>query len=267
MKIIRRKVIMLEYQSSNNMPSYRNTLDSYESEVSSKYHIVNWSGGCDSTLLLYELLKKYGPNRVKAVTYKYPYYDETKFMSEQMKRDQFKEFLKKENLDYFCHTTYKMECDNSKVWAQGGGNAQAPGWLMSLLYCQDGDYFYDTSIKNDDLTIKNEDLKQAIEHLSNILSRKIILRQPYLYFTKEYIIAKLIKYKIYKYTWYCEMPESVGKVCCKCEPCALHTKSLAALSIMANDPYVMEQAERLGRSNISKYKKMRANVNKEKEVK
>ena len=62
------KGIYLPFKSNMNHISA-----SYQNTESNSKHFVMWSGGCDSTLLLYELLDAYGSDKVVAISYIMPY--------------------------------------------------------------------------------------------------------------------------------------------------------------------------------------------------
>jgi 7-cyano-7-deazaguanine synthase in queuosine biosynthesis len=63
-------------------------------------HYVLWSGGCDSTLLLYELLDTYGSNNVVAISYTYPWLVKEKYETERLHREAFKSKLSFEEISF-----------------------------------------------------------------------------------------------------------------------------------------------------------------------
>ena len=225
---------------NNIETSYRNDGAAYTHN-----HYVNWSGGCDSTLLLYELLEYYGPNKVRAITYKYPWYNEEKYKLEEEKRIEFLDFLATKGLDGFKRKELIME-DSSNIPdfdAMPGGNVQCPGWLLTPIHLESGDYFYDTTIQNDDIISNNVHLTDMVVGLSTLLHRDINFRQPYIYFSKSDIIEKLFYYGIYDYTWFCEMPNEDG-CCMQCAPCKTHYTALRGLEILTESDRIRKEVKK-----------------------
>lgn len=210
--------------------------NSYATTNANAKHFVMWSGGTDSTLLLYELIMAYGVENVFAISYDYPWLTENKKLSERSHRHLFKSklecmgFMNNKKIN---HTDIKIS--NSTITGNHlntspGGLPQAVGWLLSIpIYIPDGSYIYLGSIKNDDLTLHMEDYHNMFESMSNVLFRNIILREPYLYFSKYQILDKLIQYDLYDSTWTCELPDTANKSCGKCKPCVDHKIALKEL--------------------------------------
>lgn len=219
-----------------------------EDNLSAKHYVL-WSGGCDSTLLLFELLQEYGSDNVVAVSYNYPWLDKIKHDSEVAYRNAFKAKMNLRGSRYanFKHIELEIGSTSDKgfAWPVSGGLPQAIAWLLSIpLYMNDGDYVYEGGIKEDDLTLFTDEYQSIVDNISTILGRKIKLRRPYLYYRKADIIDKLIRYDIYDCTWYCEMPRDVGTPCCHCVPCATHINALVYLTQMSNDSFVKEVVNR-----------------------
>lgn len=225
-----------------------------ESYLSDKYendgtHFVLWSGGCDSTLLLYELLDAYGSNNVVAVSYKYPWLSEHKCTSETKYRSLFKEKMNKLGGNFANVRHMEIEISDKMVsgepmYVKGGGLPQSIAWLLSIpLYANKISYVYDGTIHNDDLVLNLSQYQQIFQCISEILNRRLILRQPYLRYTKATIIEKLIARGIYDCTWFCELPIHKNKICTKCIPCKTHISALSEISIVGEDPDIRGKAK------------------------
>lgn len=202
-------------------------------------HFVMWSGGTDSTCLLYELLDTYGADNVYAVSYKYPWLLEDKWKTEQKYREAFKAKMKlrEERFSNFSHVEIETKISHlqgdyiNPSHGKQMGLPQAVGWLLSVpIYIPDNSYIYTGAIRIDDLTIMREEYYQMFTGIAKTLGKNIILREPYLYLSKEDIIEKLMLYELYDETWTCEMPPEPGKLCGKCVPCLTHINALNALS-------------------------------------
>lgn len=237
---------------------------SYETTNVDAKHFVMWSGGTDSTLLLYELIMAYGAENVFAISYDYPWLLENKKLSEKSHRDLFKsklECMKYMNGNKINHTEIKIShstITGKHLYASPGGLPQAVGWLLSIpIYIPNDSYIYLGSIKDDDLTLHMGDYHKMFESMSNVLFRNIILREPYLYFDKYQILDKLFQYGLYDTTWACEMPQEINIPCGKCQPCIHHILSLQYLTNNGSSDYVKIQSKHaLDEINslISKYK-------------
>lgn len=222
----------------------------YGLEGTGKDHFVMWSGGCDSTMLLYELLRHYGPEHVIAISYVYPWLPAQKVQNEKDHRTAFIAAMKLRGLAGFRNMELKITQENvigSTVWVnQGAGLPQALAWMLSVpLYATEGSYIYDGGIRNDDLTLRLEKYHEMFRGLAGVMRRDITLREPYLYLTKANIIEKLIQADLYNLTWFCETPnDGMIRHCGRCTPCKTHHNALIELSETTEDPHVKAVVER-----------------------
>lgn len=226
-------------------------------------HYVMWSGGCDSTLLLYELIEAYGSENVVAISYKYPWLLSVKRESENNHRDAFKAKMKLFGKKYEIQRHLEFDINITAITgkyenARCMGLPQAVAWLLSVpLYASDDSYIYTGAIRSDDLTLKLEGYYQMFEGVARTLNKNIVLREPYLYLTKADVISKLFQYGIYDETWYCEIPEEVGSECYSCQPCRTHISALTEVSLIDPTSLISMQAkDRLDRiEKIKNYRK------------
>lgn len=217
-----------------------------------KKHYLMWSGGTDSTLLLYELLDAYGSDNVIAITLIFPWLIKDKVDNERLYRESFKSAMKLKGEKYsnFTHIEFNITINllsekNKARLSSKGGLAQASSWLLSIpLYIDDGSYVYEGNNRNDDLNLHMEDYLKAFEGSTNLIGKDITLREPYIYLYKHEILEKLIMYNIYDYTWYCETPKGIHK-CNSCNPCKTHLIALNYLKCYAKNDYVRLKAEQI----------------------
>lgn len=218
----------------------------YGSKDFNSKHIVMWSGGTDSTLLLYELLQTYGSENVTAISYQYPWLLSTKIEMENRYRELFKSKLKVSDpkLANFNHAIMKINLDKisgsmpSFQYGKDIGFIQACSWLLSVpQLCPDDSYVYTGDIVNDQLdSIKQTSLYELFDGISGVMGKNLHLRRPYLLFEKYQVIRKLIEYNIYDSTWFCEMSNDTdNKICGICNPCKLHLSALNTLGNIDND--------------------------------
>lgn len=203
-------------------------------------HYVMWSSGCDSTLLLYELLKKYGPDKVIAISCKFPWLNKKKASHEVVFRQRFIDDLKRKNtgLSGFTHYTIDVNWqyrpkDSKNGSYHSSGLLQPYSWLtIALPLMKPNDWFYIGTIRGDDLvTLYLRQFQDLFEASSKMLNKEIHLCMPYVGYTKANVIAKLIEYGIYDLTWFCEKPESpTSGPCTNCHPCKTHIEALASIA-------------------------------------
>lgn len=211
-------------------------------------HYVLWSGGCDSTLLLYELIEAFGAESVVAVSYKYPWLLEKKYQTEKLHREAFKTKMALRGHSAIRHTEFDIQAftqSGDGLTQQGGGLPQSIGWLLSIpFYVANGSKVYNGAIKCDDTSLVLTEYGALFENMSSILERNIHLRLPYLHLEKYEVLEKLMGYDLYEEAWYCEMPHEVNHPCYECHPCATHLSALMALKVMTKDDLIRIKATR-----------------------
>ena len=224
-------------------------------------HYLMWSGGTDSTLLLYELLDTYGPEHVFAITYKYPWLLDAKAQSEKFAREAIKAKLATIGPKFrgFSHTEITVtqeQINGSYMQAyQGGGLPQAVAWLLSVpIYASENSYIYDGGIRGDDLTLRLEEYHTLFRGVAGVMRKGLTLREPYLHYTKANVLEKLIGYDLYDVAWFCEQPDDVTTACYRCTPCTTHISALVELSIT---PRVSEFVKQRALKELDKIKKKR----------
>lgn len=228
-------------------------------------HYLMWSGGTDSTLLLYELLDTYGPEHVFAITYKYPWLLDAKAQSEKIAREAIKAKLSTMGSKFrgFSHTelAINQEQINGPFMQafQGGGLPQAVAWLLSVpIYASENSYIYDGGIRCDDLTLRLEEYHTLFRGVAGVMRKGLTLREPYIYYTKANVLEKLIEYDLYDVAWFCEQPKDVTKPCYRCTPCTTHISALIELSIT---PRVSDFVKQRALKELDKIKKKREELN------
>lgn len=237
------------HRSLTYMPGVNQIRQTYKDFNNKCKHYVLWSGGYDSTLVLYELLNAYGAENVIAISYRYPWLDPTKYENEKNHREAIKAKLKLRGKEFsnFTH----VEFDISQTAINGDllrahsnmGLPQAAAWLLSIpLYVENHSCVYDGTIHDDDLTFQIDAYYKTFRNVSKIINKDIYLRQPYLYLNKSEILEKIFQYDLYEECWFCEMPVDIGKICCECKPCKTHLSALTVLSLTTKDEMVRMKA-------------------------
>lgn len=191
--------------------------------------ICLWSGGCDSTLVLFELLNKLksiNDNRVvKAYSFAHEQLGSVKMLWEKQKRDTF--------LLWLDQNGYTNKIQHTHISLPGyqmnqAGIIQPALWLTNIIPLtwpesiifggyHEGDCFWNYDVMANWLKIASG--------MITMLNKKVEFYMPLRFFNKKGIIAELKRYEIYEYTWWCEIPGNNGK-CGFCAPCQLHEMSL-----------------------------------------
>lgn len=222
----------------------------YPNEAENKKHILLWSGGCDSTLLLYELLNEYGSENVIAITYNYSWLTTEKSNNERIHRDIFKSKMKLlgDKFGNFEHHDFNINVEDNPLLIHRSLNGlpQALGWLFMIpMYAYEDSYIYASYIKGDDFSTGfNHHYSDIFNSVNALLggSGELTLRLPYIYKNKYEIIEALIQTDLYDATWYCEMPNADGTMCKTCSPCKTHISALVYLSMFSKDEHVKSHA-------------------------
>jgi 7-cyano-7-deazaguanine synthase in queuosine biosynthesis len=198
-----------------------------------KSHIVMWSGGCDSTLVLYNLATEYGTknNPIDAVTIKH-----SQVMAYKEQR-RARQLLMREFKSQGLHIRLtEVELNyKGKIYCSGTG-IQAMSWLflgLSLApdFISSGEKtgLYTGHISEDSMWCSYEGLYRVFEDLSRMMRKEVEWVLPVANETKASVITSLKKNGLLKHCWYCERPKEskVGsEPCGDCKPCRMHQTAL-----------------------------------------
>ncbi len=191
--------------------------------------ICLWSGGCDSTLVLFELLKELktlnDERVVKTYSFSHAQISSVKMLWEKQKRDTFLLWLDQNgcaNKVQHTHISlpeYQMNHAGSIQSALWVTNIIPLTWEESFIFggYHDGDCFWNYDLMSEWLKIASG--------MVTMLNKKIDFCMPLRFWKKKEIIYSLKKYGIYECTWWCENPGNNGR-CGYCDPCQLHEMSL-----------------------------------------
>ena len=215
--------------------------------------LIAWSGGCDSTLVLYrELLNKYpvqekqdvkckcrcqchkkvdNPDKhnhgICTISYNH---DQLGTISDIQKerRKIIKEKLKKMGYEF-----NSVEINYSQDGARNiiqDGLCQPHLWIInSLQYMQDGEELCLGYIRHDDFFGYQADFEYIWHYTIKVLGKpQCKVKYPLEYINKYEVIQELKKNGLYKYCWWCGTPDKnkSHKPCGKCTPCIHHIMAL-----------------------------------------
>lgn len=214
--------------------------------------ILLYSGGTDSSLILYELLERFPNHPIYTVSLNPPFLDKMKYESELKTRRAFIKYLLKEGypirhqeISIQHQVIPEMEpYDDQILNVAAGGCPQAVYWLSTLLiYLKSGDRLYYGLLGVDDNSWCASYYIEGMKYFLKTLDRKnISLHVPLIYRSKDYVIQKLFEYDIYDYTWHCETPYEENVPCLECKPCMDHLKALAGIAEFHKDAEIQKKA-------------------------
>lgn len=194
-----------------------------------------WSGGMDSTALLYALAKDYGTkqNPIHAVSVTCNRIGNSK--REKWYRKQQKRLFKKLGLHIKYHA-YNIDIPTNLINNETGVMCQPLFWLctMPVLYftIQKIQLCFGY-IRQDDIWHKKHEFKQVFNTMKEFGEGNITLHFPLEFTTKQRIITYLKQHDLLRYTSYCEMEKY--KPCGTCPSCKRVKQALNELEIEEED--------------------------------
>ena len=201
------------YELTNN---YETNLDP------NKPIYIMWSGGMDSTALLYAVAKTFRTRKNPIYAISITCDSIISYKKERWIRKQQKKIFKKEKL----HIKY-INIDIKNVYGkynrscQLGSMLQPLLWLSSILFIYKYNNFAQVLfgyVREDDIWHKIYEFKQIFNSNKLFVENTTIeLKFPLEWIKKHEIINFLTKYKLINYTSYCE--EENIKSCGKCPSC------------------------------------------------
>jgi 7-cyano-7-deazaguanine synthase in queuosine biosynthesis len=193
-------------------------------------NVVLFSGGCDSTLVLYrkamEMQRTNNYDTITALTIRHDQ------LPAQDKQKQAQEAI----IDEFCRkrefrinwSIIDIKQTSAYVDVGNGGLTHPVIWLnISALYIRDGETLFAGYHRGDDYWSKKHEAEQAFYNFGKIIGKPTIkLEYPLEFDTKATIIRNLKDRGLYEMCWWCEFPTSDGNTCGTCDPCITHKTAL-----------------------------------------
>lgn len=188
--------------------------------------LVCWSGGCDSTLVLYNLVKNRRCDEiVRAVSITHPQIYAAK--ESKTARANISKFLHAKGYG-FLHSEIEVSNKGHVPVIKGNGIAQGALWLsMSSLHLEEKEDLYFGYIREDDIWHYRNWFFCAFFDLKTMMGKEGAVKIPLEWHTKTEVLKELPK-DLLKLCWWCESPKK-GKACGKCKPCVRHKKAVADL--------------------------------------
>lgn len=184
--------------------------------------LVLWSGGCDSTLVLLNLLKEHrAENKGWVTTVSFNHDNIAASKESRAARRSLQAWFKKERYLHL-HSEVTISHSGYREVEKGDGLSQPAIWLTHALnYLKVEEDLYAGYIQSDDFWHRFDGFEMATKGLFQMIGKKGKVYFPLQWFSKAEVIKDLEKAKILNLCWYCESPKS-GKPCGNCPPCRTH---------------------------------------------
>lgn len=210
----------MDYETLNKTTTETNFVNSCD-------HLVIYSGGIDSTVMLYDLLRKYSTheNPVGILTFEPFFVGDTKNVMETKARKRFISYLEREKYN-FVHNTVRLE-----AWTNARGNhyTQLYSWLTNAMPIASHDATIHIGVLLDDSQTEYIYKIKEIHEMSNkVLGKDTKLSFSIMGRTKAESLEYAIRKDLLKYTWSCQMPDG-NKPCKTCGSCSAITEGLIKL--------------------------------------
>lgn len=190
--------------------------------------LVLWSGGCDSTLVLYDLAREASAEKpVRALSIEH---DGVGAEKEQRRaRARVLSRMKRDGLPVK-HTTVKITL-NGPFFTIPSGTSQPLIWLPSaILFLDEKEDLYTGYIREDDIWHYRSQLYNLFGVMQAFRGHSGDLILPLEWEPKRSVIARLKNTKLADLVWWCEEPKA-GKPCGRCHECERHDSALRDLTL------------------------------------
>lgn len=186
--------------------------------------LVLWSGGCDSTLVLYDLAVKEGTRDrpVRALTVKHSMVNAWREQAAARKRI----------LARFEQLGLHVACSQVDLTFRGrhwptSPMGQATAWVaIAALMVEDKERLYTGHHEGDSMWLSWSNLSYAFQQLCSAGGKNDVRWETPLFdVRKRGVIERLRKAKLHRLCWWCEHPRG-GKPCGGCAPCRAHELAL-----------------------------------------
>lgn len=194
--------------------------------------IVLFSGGCDSTLVLYNLLMndyKTGNNFTTITALSINHCQIIANEQNKKARENFRGEIRKRGLDHlvsFCDVDINSTCGSIHSIGEYGLSQPIIWSAIAMLYMHFDDTIYLGYHRGDDFWEYRTEFENIILNVCKICDKKINIEYPLRGMEKSEIIQTLKDRGLYDICWYCEYPTSDNNPCGKCVPCRTHRTAL-----------------------------------------
>jgi len=198
--------------------------------------LICWSGGCDSTLILWDLLQKQSKNDPPIRTIAIDHFAVWAGEEQDAARTKIL-FVLRERGFRIEHETLTIRCGDRNGLPCGTSEKpstlripQAPLWLINaIMHLEPKEDLYVGYIRGDDVWHYIQEYRWVFQYAAYLVGREGKLFTPLEFFTKADVIQALKLAKLFQYCWTCSSPKN-GKQCGKCKECKTQKLALYELS-------------------------------------
>lgn len=189
--------------------------------------LVCWSGGCDSTLVLWDLAQKASPQKpVRAVSFDVSQVNMGKEQARARKRILAR--MKKNGL-HVEHTNIKI--DSGEGFIRQAGSPQAVLWLIASQALETEEDLYLGIVAKDDWWISYSSWYSVFNTLQSVAERTGVIVTPLGGTPKRVVLKYLEKAGLLDLTWWCaasDLPKNKLRKtpCGECSSCIAHETAL-----------------------------------------
>jgi 7-cyano-7-deazaguanine synthase in queuosine biosynthesis len=188
--------------------------------------LLLWSGGCDSTLVLWNLLQDQSPSSqpIRTLAILHPSLGANEEQSAA--RAAILARLAERSFRV-CHTDVSISQAGSAYPTCHGGIIQPIVWLsIAIPYLLDEDDLYTGWVRGDDVWHHKTEVRWIFDYSTQMLNKRGKLQYPLEYTHKSEVIDLLRRAKLMDLVWWCESPVQ-SKPCGLCGSCVTHAEALA----------------------------------------
>ena len=191
--------------------------------------LVLWSGGCDSTLVLYDLAREASAKKpVRALSIEH--HGVSAWHEQRRAQGRILARMKRDGLPVE-HATMMVTRSGSFMCAIQAGLSQPPIWLpTATLFLEEKEDLYAGYIREDDVWHYRSQLYSLFGSLMTFQHREGNLILPLEWTYKSEVLSRLKKAKLLDLVWWCEEPKA-GKPCGRCIECRRHEAATWALAL------------------------------------
>lgn len=190
--------------------------------------LVSWSGGCDSTLVLFDLCTAQKERedsgsgliiqdfeKVRAISVFHDQSDKDKKILEARARRRIYNEFKKRGLHFESLTVHIR---NIQGETRGGGLESAVWILSAIPYLLKKETFHVGYIREDDVWHDRDAYIKGYNGIQELIGNEGGVKFPLEWDTKLDVVKRLQDAKLFDLTWWCEKPKD-KKPCGTCKPC------------------------------------------------
>lgn len=201
-------------------------------------HVVLWSGGVDSTLIVDTLLSE-GVD-VTAIYINLTCIGKIKQKIERERisllMDIFKSRYKNNRITLIEITTDVKAPDF--VGFTGKWYAQPILWLINAYpYIRDNSILYLGYLADDCMPNHLDDFRKVLKDIDKFMNRKLKLLLPLITFNKSQVLIESIKSGLFQHTWTCENPNDNETICYSCVPCKTLISAMGVISVTGHTAF------------------------------